>query len=252
MVALAVGHGLAVLFQSQHGNLLYDAGSRSRLDVGRRVIVPALRALGVHQLDVLVISHFDADHVNGIPGLIEAFPPGICLVPARVDDRAFVRELIAGLEQAGTSVRAPGDAPWPDHLGPFRLRFSVADGVRPRSSNEESVLLNIAFSGRSALLTGDIEAEGVERAIRERLTEPTDVLFIPHHGMRCDGLPRLLQAATPRLALISGDPPRTIVSRTGPPPTLATYQYGALFVAAGRHGLTVSSFVEQREVLTIP
>ena len=65
---LDVGQGLSVLVRTREHALLYDAGPGSARgpDAGDTVVVPALRALGVRQLDTLLISHGDADHAGGM------------------------------------------------------------------------------------------------------------------------------------------------------------------------------------------
>ncbi len=64
----AVGHGLAVAIRSPSGRTaLYDAGKMGDPGVGRRVIAPALWAVGVRRIDVLILSHADACHWKGTP-----------------------------------------------------------------------------------------------------------------------------------------------------------------------------------------
>ena len=63
---LDVGQGLAILVRTRHHTLLYDAGPRfGELDLGERVVLPALRKLGVKALDLMLISHAHADHAGG-------------------------------------------------------------------------------------------------------------------------------------------------------------------------------------------
>ena len=70
----SVGHGLAVVVRSPEGRtVLYDCGKMGNPHVGRRVIAPALWARGVRKIDVLILSHADADHYNGLPDLLDRF-----------------------------------------------------------------------------------------------------------------------------------------------------------------------------------
>ena len=63
---LDVGQGLAILVRTRHHTLLYDAGPRfGDIDMGERVVLPSLRKLGVEGLDLMLISHADADHAGG-------------------------------------------------------------------------------------------------------------------------------------------------------------------------------------------
>ena len=68
VTVLDVGHGQAILAQLPGGaNILFDAGSQNRSDVGTRVVTPFLRYNGIRNIDAVVISHPDIDHINGLP-----------------------------------------------------------------------------------------------------------------------------------------------------------------------------------------
>ena len=74
MLVWDIGQGSAVLIETQHHTLLYDTGPISgRFDPGMRVILPHLRASGIGQIDQLLISHQDADHVGGLPSILANF-----------------------------------------------------------------------------------------------------------------------------------------------------------------------------------
>ncbi|MHC4587671.1 MAG: ComEC/Rec2 family competence protein, partial [Planctomycetota bacterium] len=69
---LDVSHGQAILARLPgKANILFDAGSRSRSDIGRRVVNPFLGYNGINKIDAIFISHNDTDHINGIPEVIE-------------------------------------------------------------------------------------------------------------------------------------------------------------------------------------
>jgi competence protein ComEC len=251
MVTLSVGHGLSVLFQSREGTILYDAGSSTRGDVGARIVVPALRALGVRRLDLLVLSHFDADHVNGVAALLDFFPPARCLVPSATDDRAFARDLLASLRAAGCLVTPPG-VPWPERIGPFALAYSTSARPAARADNDHSIVLRVSFGATGVLLTGDIGAEGVDRVVRSSdVCDGVDILFLPHHGMSCAGLPRLQKRIQPRLLVLSGERPAGR-RQTSDPALLRTYDHGAVLLSEDGSGLGAWSFSLCREVAHLP
>ena len=76
MTALDVGQGTAVLIQTPRHTLLYDTGPRysTETDAAQRVLLPYLRHQGIHQLDVLVVSHRDQDHAGGLDTLWQSLP----------------------------------------------------------------------------------------------------------------------------------------------------------------------------------
>jgi len=66
VLQLDVGQGLAIIVRTRHHTLLYDAGPKVRnLDQGERVVAPALQAMGVDTLDMMLLSHADSDHAGG-------------------------------------------------------------------------------------------------------------------------------------------------------------------------------------------
>jgi len=72
LTCLDVGHGQAILAQLPgKANVLFDAGSLLKSDIGRRIIAPFLDSSGTGKIDAIIISHNDVDHINGIPEVVE-------------------------------------------------------------------------------------------------------------------------------------------------------------------------------------
>ena len=73
---LDVGQGLAVVVETRSHVLVYDAGPsfRSGSDAALLAIEPYLRHRGVRAIDLLVVSHDDADHAGGAASLLASFP----------------------------------------------------------------------------------------------------------------------------------------------------------------------------------
>ena len=82
---LDVGQGDSILLQLPGGeNVLIDGGSTSRQAVGQYVIAPALRYYGIAEIDYVVATHMDADHISGIEELFAMdIPSGGCFFPLR-------------------------------------------------------------------------------------------------------------------------------------------------------------------------
>ncbi|MHC4464682.1 MAG: ComEC/Rec2 family competence protein, partial [Planctomycetota bacterium] len=72
LTCLDVGHGQAILAQLPGGrNVLFDAGSLHRSDIGTRIVAPFLDCSGISKIDAIVISHNDTDHINGMPEIVD-------------------------------------------------------------------------------------------------------------------------------------------------------------------------------------
>jgi competence protein ComEC len=186
-VVLDVGHGLAVLVETRHHRLLFDAGpiSRSGFDAGAEVVVPALGAAGRRGLDRLVVSHADSDHAGGARAVVAAFPrvdvskgPDATALPGRVCRR--------GDQWEWDGVR-------------FAILHPSADFAA--RGNESSCVLAVTAGATTLLVTGDVERLG-ERAL---LAQPlaADVVVVPHHGSATSSSPAFVAAVGARFAIVS-------------------------------------------------
>ncbi|MGB3430587.1 MAG: DNA internalization-related competence protein ComEC/Rec2, partial [Achromobacter sp.] len=165
MSAMDVGQGSAILVETASQTLLFDAGPRhyGGSDAGERVVAPFLLARGIRQLDVLVLSHADLDHVGGLRAVLAAVPAlrGF----ASFDVAAFLRRDIRLWPDAGSI--AP---PVPDDMGRcLRGQGWEADGVAftflspadtggksGQGRNADSCVLLVQGKSHSLLLTGDV------------------------------------------------------------------------------------------------
>jgi competence protein ComEC len=213
LVALDVGAGDALLVQGRSGTLLADAGPAlaGRFDRGRDVVVPALRALGVTRLDLVVATHADLDHRGGLPAVLDAFPVGVLWLPeggahepgfAEVLDAAHAAEVPVREVSAESAPAAFGDLHvtplWPAP-GAQGVSKSLARGER----NERSLALRVEVGARSLLLLGDVGAAEPALIARAGADLRADLLVLPHHGSRGSSSAALLAAVEPSVAIVS-------------------------------------------------
>ncbi|RZT42569.1 DNA internalization-related competence protein ComEC/Rec2 [Cupriavidus agavae] len=205
LTALDVGQGTAVLVETRDRTLLYDAGPVyvSGTSAGGQVIVPFLRASGVRRLDMLMVSHEDADHAGGVADVLGAVPVAARLTAAPPDHRLLAPGQTAG-QTAGWRPCLAGAAWTWDGVSFDILHPSPADLNSSRlSSNARSCVLRVSTGRRSALLTGDI-GEREELALTRRLAPGAlraDYLLVPHHGSGTSSSRGFLGAVRPELAV---------------------------------------------------
>lgn len=103
LYAFDIGQGGAILVQTAHHHILFDTGARvsATNESGSRVLLPAFRALGVKNLDVLVISHADLDHSGGLKTILENIPVQKIYASFQVDK--FLLQERERLGEVGTS-----------------------------------------------------------------------------------------------------------------------------------------------------
>ncbi|MGF6557985.1 competence protein ComEC [Pseudomonas sp. S30_BP2TU TE3576] len=203
---LDVGQGLAVLVRTRHHTLLYDTGPRiGDFDLGERVVLPSLRKLGVDELDLLLISHADADHAGGARAVANGMP---------------IKQVLSGdpleLPQELGAQACESERQWTWDGVQFRLwQWSSAS-----DRNQKSCVLQIEANGERLLLTGDIDSAAERALLDSPLVVPTDWLTAPHHGSRSSSSMALLNGLQPKTVLISrglgnafGHPHPTVVAR---------------------------------------
>ncbi|GAB7006213.1 ComEC/Rec2 family competence protein [Nocardioides sp. AN3] len=149
-----------------------------------------LDGLGVRSVPLLVLTHYHADHVDGIAGVLAGRRVGAIETTRLADPPFGVEEVARAAARAGVPVRQAGygstrrlgDATvqvlWPEPDSPVR---GPGDGS---TANEASVVLLVTVRGVRLLLTGDIEPEGQQVLARQLAGLRVDVLKIPHHGSR--------------------------------------------------------------------
>lgn len=198
-IFLPVGQGDAILLVDGQGHtVLMDTGGSvvGGQDPGERVLRPALLRLGVHRLDVVVISHADLDHIMGLELVLRRFRPRQLWWSPHPEEGPREARLLALARELGVEVVAP---PWEAQVGAIRLRR--LDRPSPGlSKNDASVVLEAELEGLRLLLTGDVEAQGEARLL-ERL-RPVHVLKAAHHGSRTSSTEAFLERARPTWVLI--------------------------------------------------
>ena len=198
LVACDVGQGDALVLGTAPGHaVLVDAGP----DV--RAVDHCLRRLGVRVLDLVVLTHFHADHVDGLSGAVRGRPVGAILV-SPVDEPADRAGTVAGLARAHGIPLRVARAGELLVIGAAELRVlaplrRIDAGSVP---NNASIVLSGRIGELDILLTGDIEAEA-GAAVRAQLAPDLrtlegqlayDVVKAPHHGS--GNLDRELMRAT--------------------------------------------------------
>jgi competence protein ComEC len=221
---LDVGQGLSVLLRTQHHVLVYDAGARypSGFDLGEAVVLPAMHALGIGQLDMLMISHGDNDHAGGAETVAMAFPQATRYAgePSRM--RIPMQQCVSGQSWRWDGVD-------------FRV-LNPAPGQGDRDNDSSCVLLVEGPRGR-LLLAGDISSRVEPQVAAAVGPGPAPLLVVPHHGSKTSSSAAFIAAIDPPLAVVSagwrnrfGHPKPEVVARyaTARVPLFNTAVQGAI------------------------
>ncbi len=274
---LDVGQGDSALVTMPDGTrLLIDgggrprfAGPRGRLDeevavetferdarsIGEAVVSEYLWWRGLSDVDYLLATHADADHIDGLCDVARNFRVrGALVARAPTLDAEYAR-FAATLHKEGVPVHliARGDSLRFDNVTIDVLWPLRADKENAASGNEDSVVLRVRFGERVFLLTGDIEkkSEAVLAAVPDELR--ADVVKVAHHGSRTSSTENFVKATRPALAIISvglfssyGHPHKEVVERwrASGAEVLTTGESGTISVSTDGRDLRIETHVQ--------
>jgi competence protein ComEC len=204
-----VGQGEAILVRSSTESLLVDSGGTpfgsGGLNIGSRVLAPALWSQGVRTLQTMLVTHGDPDHLGGARAMMADFAPSQAWEGIPVPGHKGLQEWIADATRRRIPVvqRLGGDRLPFGHARLRVLHPQQADWERQRVRNDDSVVIEVVIGDVAILLTGDVGAD-VERALIPHLTPARiRVLKVAHHGSRTSSSRDLLEGWRPQVAVIS-------------------------------------------------
>lgn len=248
VVACDVGQGDALVIQSLGRTAVIDVGSD---DV---MINDCLSELRIRQVDLLVLTHFDFDHVGGIKGAISSRSVSTAIVSGFPDDRPATKESLDLLAKQEVRV-ITAEPKITGQLGEFSWRILAPSKTasEAKDSNDASVVMLFSGPDFDLLLLGDLGESGQQRIsssanqILGSSAKPL-ILKVSHHGSN-DQSAALHESLRPELALISvgegngyGHPGRELLdllARSGSQ-VLRTDSYGSIAIALAGDALSWS------------
>jgi competence protein ComEC len=193
-----VGQGDAVVFRSAGQLALVDTGAEPEL------ISACLTELGIGRLDLLVLTHYDLDHVGGATALVGRVDRVLVGPSGEADDDALRAAFVTGgalVDQVGREQTGLlGELRWRVLWPPTRLA-----GIEP--GNPASVVLEVRGVGAcergclSLLMLGDLGRSGQDRLLAAVPLQPVDIVKVSHHGS-ADQSAELYARASATLGLV--------------------------------------------------
>lgn len=174
MIDVGQGDSTLIILPFHQGTMLIDVmGSRYK-NVPKDIIVPVLKAKGIHALDTVILTHSDYDHSGGLPELLELMD---------------VKEVIK--EKRNDMM-----------LGDLKIPFLLSE-YKGKDANDNSIVTYLSIYDTSVLFMGDAGIEAEEQLLKDYPLLKADVLKAGHHGSRTSSSYPFLHQVHPQLALIS-------------------------------------------------
>lgn len=192
-----VGQGLSILFQSNNNYILYDGGGRSTSSF----LVSRLRKLGIDEIDYIIVSHYDEDHIAGLVGLIHTLSVENVICPDYENDTKIYQSLINEITLRKVNVIHPklGEQ---YNDGAITMNILSADN-KADEDNDRSIAVEFVDNTFSMLVTGDCSVEKEKEIIEKFDNLDCDVYVAAHHGSRYSSSEEFLTNIKPENIIIS-------------------------------------------------
>ena len=206
-----VGQGDSIFLRSMKGEtILIDVGGRvtfgtkekwqesSQTSNAEKTLIPYLEARGVSQIDYLVLTHTDTDHIGDLEEVAKCFKiKEICVSQGALTKSSFVKRLRT-IKCPVHTLKAGDKLPMMGSNLQVLYPNKIGDG-----GNNDSIVLYGKLLGSSFLFTGDLEKEGEEELMASYPTLRASVLKAGHHGSKGSSSEAFLDQLHPSLALVS-------------------------------------------------
>jgi competence protein ComEC len=237
--------------------LLVDAGGDtidSTRRIGETVVSEYLWWRGLSEIDYVVATHADADHIDGLNDVLKNFTVRSALIARRpADDPEFAKfsQTLARTSTHSEAIEAGDVIQFGDVA--VSVLWPLAGG--DTSKNNDSVVLRIEYGERAILLTGDIEQAAERSLLVSQQALHTDVIKVPHHGSKTSSTEDFVVATKPQFAIISvgrnsrfGHPHKEVVERwqANGATVMTTGNNGTITITTDGHDLGIKTFLSRR------
>jgi len=176
-------------------------------------------------IEMIIMTHPDSDHITSLPHILQRYTVDTIVLSGALHNSGRYSELLHAIPRAVNTILIADpskdilfdgitlDIVWPP---------KEVLGTKPRSQNNQSVVVRMFYGEHSILFTGDIERAAEDAILASGADIQSDVMTVPHHGSRTSSSTGFLLAVSPQTALLSagrdntyGHPHADVVERYG-------------------------------------
>lgn len=199
-----IGQGDSILVMAPEGNILFDTGNNDKEIEAQ--LKAYLDNLGIKEIDYLVLTHHDGDHIGNADMVLETYSVGTVIMEDYYygSKTSVYRDLEAALEKSESTVIKDPAVGEVMTFGELHLKF-LGPVKQFDNKNNDSIVVRLDFGENSILMTGDAskDAEVMLLNTYSAAELDCDVLKVGHHGSNSSSLSSFLKVVTPEYALIS-------------------------------------------------
>ncbi|NMA50659.1 MAG: MBL fold metallo-hydrolase [Mollicutes bacterium] len=199
---IAVGNGDAILIRSDSAVALLDAGP---INTANKV-VKYIKDLGVTKIDVVIPSHYDGDHTQGLPAVFKNFPVSRAYIQTDKLAKKGGNKALDPLRNFAKKVKAGDVLNFKEFsikvVGPMVMTKDCLNRGYP-CSNYDSINLLITFGDTKFLFTGDfVQPDRMIKRFGREEFENVDFVKQPHHGLGGNMTKRLIDIMKPKIVFV--------------------------------------------------
>lgn len=195
--AVDVGQGQSLVLSEKGSAVVVDCGGKGTSDNAGDTVASLLSGRGINSVEVLCITHFDDDHINGVVRLMYQLDVKRLVIPPETEDDTGRKEILEAAAKRNVEVYIIND----DTV--FEVAGLKLTAFRPVSRKNAELVYCAQGGGKSILITGDADMEAEKRLVLARELPDMDIFVAGHHGSAYSSGEELLEAIDAETAVIS-------------------------------------------------
>lgn len=204
-----VGQGDCSLIITPKGKtILIDGGDNQNYDNGEKTILPILINKRIKQIDYLIISHFDSDHVGGLFTIMEKYRIKQIIISKQVESSDNFKEFMNIIKVRKINIKGitKGDKIIVEKDVSMLFLWPSNKLITENGLNNNSIVCKLIYGSTSILFTGDIEAIAEKKIIEEYKDNlqvlNSTILKVAHHGSKTSSIQEFIEAVGPKIVMI--------------------------------------------------
>ena len=194
-----VGQGDSILIQTPSSkNILIDGGD----DNSHHIISSYLKKQNVENIDYIIATHFDSDHIGGLDNIIDKFNVSNIYAPNYESDTVSYQNLINSCLNKNLNLQCLSSGDFINIEDNINLAV-LAPSYIQEENNLNSIVFRLDYKNKSFLFTGDAEANNELNIINSYELNDIDFLKVGHHGSSSSTTSEFVEEVSPDIAVIS-------------------------------------------------
>ncbi|EIM07305.1 late competence protein [Planococcus antarcticus DSM 14505] len=191
-----VGQGDSTLLEFEGFSMLIDAGNWNSKEA-----VDYLKQQEIQDIDIVVGTHPDADHIGQLAQVIGEFEVGEVWMSGNTSSSNTFLNALQAIEASGSDYVEPRSG-YSFEVGSLQIEVLYPDEITG-ATNEESVSLKITYGDVGFVFTGDAGVKQEQEMIDNGMDLDAEILHVGHHGSNTSTSPEFLKAVAPEVAIYS-------------------------------------------------